>query len=367
MSPNKLFLLGIIAIASACDAPDTDEAAVTGEDAAHEIVDNLRLAGYPEEEIDVRDDGSVIVGGDALVTLEASREMIGADSHDHDGDDLGFRQYRTTNLISTAVDKICVDGSLLSGTASTALDQALANYTDLGLSFDMVRTSGAAAGCDALITITYWNGTSAEAGFPSGGMPFTSVKLGDDIASTFGLAVTTHVLTHELGHCVGLRHSDYYNRSISCGSGGNEGDADVGAIHIPGTPTTATNNGSVMNACYNAGSTGVWAAADITALTTLYPVSLVPAAPSPLSKHSDACFGYYDMMWTKSTGATHYQLYRSLSSGFSSPTQVYSGTALSTSINVSSGTHYFRARACNSEGCSGWTNQVAAIKLGYCN
>jgi hypothetical protein len=265
MSPNKLFLLGIFAIASACDAPDTDESvAADDETVVGEIVDNLRLAGYPEEEIDVRDDGSVIVGGDALVTLEASREMIGADEHDHDGDDVAFRQYRTNNLISAAVDTICIDGSVLSGTASTALDQAIDNYTDLDLSFNMVRTNGNAPGCDAVIAISYWNGTTAEAGFPSGGLPFTSIKLGDDIAATFGLAVTTHVITHELGHCVGLRHSDYYNRAISCGSGGNEGDADVGAVLIPGTPSTATNNGSVMNACYNAGSTGVWAAADIT-------------------------------------------------------------------------------------------------------
>jgi hypothetical protein len=366
MSLNKLFILGIIAIASACDAPDTDEVAA-GEDAVHEIVDNLRLAGYPEEEIDIRDDGSVIVGGDAVVTLEASREMIGADEHDHDGDDVGFRQYRTTNLLGAAVDTICVNGSALSGTASTALDQALANYNNLDLRFNMVRTTGNAAGCDALITISYWNGLTAEAGFPSGGLPFTTINLGDDIAATYGLAVTTHVITHELGHCVGLRHSDYYNRAISCGSGGNEGDADVGAIHIPGTPTTATNNGSVMNACYNSGSTGVWAAGDITALTTLYPVSLVPAAPSPLSKHSDACYGYYDMSWIASPGATYYQLHRSLSSGFGSPTQVYSGPDLGTSINVTSGTHYFRARACNNQGCGAWTNQVSAIKLAYCN
>jgi hypothetical protein len=103
------------------------------------------------------------------------------------------------------------------------------------------------------------------------------------------------------------------------------------------------------------------------ALTTLYPFPIVPIAPSPLSKHSDACYGYYDMNWVKSNGATHYQLYRSLSSGFSSPTQVYSGAALSASINVVSGTQYFRARACNNQGCGAWTNQVSATKLAYCN
>ena len=58
--------------------------------------------------------------------------------------------------------------------------------------------------------------------------------------------------------------------SISCGSGGNEGTAGVGANLIPGTPSTAVLNGSVYNSCYNSGSTGVFTSSDITALNYLY-------------------------------------------------------------------------------------------------
>ena len=79
-----------------------------------------------------------------------------------------------------------------------------------------------------------------------------------------------HVITHELGHCIGFRHSDYYDRSISCGSGGNEGSAGVGAIHIPGTPTDARVGGSIMNSCFRSSETGEWSSSDRTALDYLY-------------------------------------------------------------------------------------------------
>ena len=80
-----------------------------------------------------------------------------------------------------------------------------------------------------------------------------------------------HVITHELGHCIGFRHSDYYDRSISCGgSASNEGASNVGAIHIPGTPTTAGVGGSIMNSCFRSSESGEWSSSDRTALYYLY-------------------------------------------------------------------------------------------------
>jgi len=230
-----------------------------------EIVDNLMMAGYPPEEIEVREDGTVLVGGDAEVSLEASREMLGS----QDDGITDFRQYRTFNLVAPWVSVICVDGSAFAGTLSTGLDNAIANFNDLDLSFTMVRTTGSNAGCSAEIVGSVVGGSGGSAGFPSGGLPYGSIQIGSGMAN-YGVAVTTHVITHELGHCVGFRHTDYFDRSISCGTGGNEGGGGYGAVHVPGTPTGAVFNGSLMNSCYNGGSMGVFSIDDFTAVNELY-------------------------------------------------------------------------------------------------
>jgi hypothetical protein len=212
-------------------------------------------------------DGVVYVGRDAAVSLQASREMLEVDSSVTD------EQYRTNNLVSRSLTTICVNGSAFtsfSAKFSTALDLAITNYNNLGLTFRMVRTTSS-SGCAATITARVSTGTGGSAGFPSGGLPFNTINIGSGLnSSTFSTDTVEHVITHELGHCVGFRHSDWFNRSISCGSGGTEGAGTVGAIHISGTPTGATVGGSLMNACFRTSETGEFTSSDVTALTTLY-------------------------------------------------------------------------------------------------
>lgn len=268
-------LVAVVALGCSVEADDSPSANVELDEETREIVQNLRDAGFPEAEIEVREDGLVFVGGDAEVSLEASREMIGVATRGGERwepEDDEFRQYRTNNTVSASVDTICVNGSAFTGTLSTALNNAIARYTDLNLRFNMVRTNGpGGAGCDATITANVVGGGGGSAGFPSGGLPYGQINIGNSVAS-YGVNVATHVITHELGHCIGFRHSDYYNRSISCGGAAqNEGSGGVGAVHIPGTPNNAVFNGSVMNSCFNNGSTGQWTNSDLTALNTLYP------------------------------------------------------------------------------------------------
>ncbi|WP_323395268.1 M57 family metalloprotease [Myxococcus guangdongensis] len=238
---------------------------------SQEIVGNLLKAGFPADDIMVVE-GKVYAGRDAEVTLSASREML-------EPGDSRREQYRTTNLISASLSKICVNAPAFTGVFSTALDMALANYNALSLTFTLARAPSTGCG----FTINAFidpNMNGGVAGFPSNGVPYGQMTIGG-LLSQYGVDVIEHVITHELGHTLGFRHSDYYNRAISCGSGGNEGDAGVGAIHIPGTPTTATVGGSIMNSCFRSVETGEFTSSDLTALNALYAPASVCKGQTP--------------------------------------------------------------------------------------
>ncbi|MBP6688330.1 MAG: protease, partial [Lacibacter sp.] len=141
------------------------------------------------------------------------------------------------------------------------------NAENLGLTFTYGGTSG---GGTINISVVNTGQYIASAGFPSGGNPYGTIKYARTYTSGYSLNFVTTVLAHEMGHCIGFRHTDYMDRSYSCGGGtANEGASTVGAVHIPGTPTVA-DSGSWMLACLSASTNRPFNNNDKTALNYLY-------------------------------------------------------------------------------------------------
>ena len=184
-------------------------------------------------------------------------------------------QYRTTNLVSISGGQrnitVALDSKLK---AKAGYPQALTelvnryNAQSLLLKFSVVSSRA---------NITFVNGSGnylASAGFPSGGNPYGTVKvnsnsIGTGTSTTF-INFLASILAHEAGHCIGFRHTDYMDRSYSCGGAyANEGASTVGAILIPGTPSGPDAN-SWMLACTSYGLNRPFNTNDKTALNYLY-------------------------------------------------------------------------------------------------
>ena len=89
-------------------------------------------------------------------------------------------------------------------------------------------------------------------------------------------------------------------------------------------------------------------------------ISVALSAPSlPLSiRVPTTSTGTHTISWGAATGTvTRYELQQATNSGFTAPVTTNNGTALSRSVTVTqNGTYYYRVRACNTSGCSGYRN-----------
>jgi Dual-action HEIGH metallo-peptidase len=235
----------------------------TNDEISQSVITQIHELGFSTNDIQKVDEG-YLVEGDIILT-EASLNEKPASPLLRIAE---VEQYNTFNLVTGGAHTITVStGGKVNASLSSAIDAAIARYNNenLLLSFQRVASGG-----DINIKIVNGGTFIASSGFPSGGNPFPEIQFNRKFQNNSSGFLTT-VIAHEMGHCIGFRHTDYMNRSFSCGTGGNEGQetTGVGAVHIPGTPT-GPDAGSWMLACLSSTTDRPFNANDIIALNFLY-------------------------------------------------------------------------------------------------
>jgi hypothetical protein len=231
---------------------------------SNEALAKIYALGFSNKNVSMDEDGNYVVEGDIVLSqasLNAAPDMqflrVGAEE-----------QYRTYNLVTglPRVIKVSVSSKLPSS-YKAALDEALGRYNAENLLITFQRVSS-----NADIEIVKAAGNYlASAGFPtSTGAPYNQVKVNSSSLNGQPQATVASVLAHELGHCIGFRHTDYMNRAFSCGGQAvNEGASTIGAVFIPGTNANPDPN-SWMLSCIGSGQNRPFNANDKVALGYLY-------------------------------------------------------------------------------------------------
>jgi hypothetical protein len=214
-----------------------------------------------------RPDGTVdhlyLVDEDIALTKDQLRQLQALDATLE-------KQYRTNNLVSDntiSVIGYTGNGYALTSKMRTALQWAVNNYNALSTNKTFSLSFRASTSADIVVYRNVSNnGAGGQAGFPSGGKPFKWVQIYNGM-NNYDTNTNEHVITHEIGHAMGLRHTDWFSRQ-SCGQSGESAGPD-GAVHIPGTPTGYDPN-SVMLSCFSSGEDGEFGFYDRVALEYLY-------------------------------------------------------------------------------------------------
>src|ERR1044071_1107560 len=198
---------------------------------SQEVKDKIFQMGFTSSNAKKIPEG-YLVEGDIIIT-DADLNGVPASEFLRVGDE---EQYRTNNTVTGLPRNITVRvSSNLPSSYVTATNNAIARYNaqNLRITFSRV-TSG---GNIVIQAAPSGAGYLASSGFPSGGNPYNRVLVNRSYLDTWNANTVTSILCHEIGHCIGFRHTDYMNRAYSCGgSPTNEGSGSVGAVHIPGTP-----------------------------------------------------------------------------------------------------------------------------------
>jgi len=257
-----LFLIGVVVLFSC-----KKEGKPVSNEVPQSVKDQISALGFTSANAQKIDEG-YLVEGDIIITPE----LLSSSPQSQFLRVGNEEQYRTTNLVKSLPRTITVSlDRRIPSAYGPVLTEMVNRYNALNLQVHFQQVS---SGGQIVFKVAHGS-YLASSGFPSSqGSPYPTVNvntsaIGTGTSSTF-INYAATIFAHEVGHCIGFRHTDYMNRSYSCGgSAVNEGASTVGAILIPGTPSGPDPN-SWMLACIGANQNRPFNANDKTALNYLY-------------------------------------------------------------------------------------------------
>ena len=250
-------------------------ATTTSEDEtiSQQTLAQIQSLGFSSQNVRKVDEG-FLVEGDIVLTPE----LLNSKPEEKTLRIAEVEQYRTTNLVQRLPRALTVLVSNLGTAFVQGTDLAISRYNALGGQITFQRIT---SGTPDITIIGFNQGPSGgyitlgSSGFPtSSGNPYNQIKMNTNqyaYGSNPDVNYVGSVIQHEIGHCIGFRHTDYMDRSYSCGGrrvNEEKPPSGLGAILIPGTPSNP-DAASWMLACSNGGNR-TFNANDVTAMNYLY-------------------------------------------------------------------------------------------------
>jgi hypothetical protein len=263
MLKQKYFLYPVLllTLAIGCSKENTTQQKETTDQTNNEdpLLTMLLKEGFNKKEIVEFEDRYVVEGDIAFFKKDYASSLSGTKPT--------TEQARTPFLVAPAYRTVNVylNAASFSINLNSIVDNVIASFNAVGTgSLQMTRVSDPAS---AHISIVRNNslplGVCGQAGFPySSGQPFNTVNISETTLFTYGITSTaqlTQLIAHEVGHCIGLRHTNWQAL----------GESPAG-IHIPSTPNG--DAASVMNGATCGSSWAGFSYNDQVALRSLYNV-----------------------------------------------------------------------------------------------
>ena len=215
-------------------------------------------------------DGDIFISAEEVEALPKVKKEIETERH-----------FRADNLITPLTRNITIlgwtddsDGKELSASERTGLQWAVDNYNALGLSIRFDLSFGEGSGNYRSNDIVVFHDVTRPIG--GGIAPYPNndgdpgKRIGVNVSSsTLHPNAKEHVMAHEIGHAIGLRHIDW-DTKVSCNDGRASDSQAVGINEILGT-ISGNDPSSIMVSCYNSRVTdGEFSEDDRKALRFLY-------------------------------------------------------------------------------------------------